>query len=202
MSLQWTRAQIWKNYTLLNPDIFNPTAWKIFTITTLLRWHLFIIWLNVLTVCRLCVFLSQRSEASSFHPIRDLCGTFFRSGSKCVFCEIVCPGCSDIPSTHSWDRNGTTDMDNLKTHCQLSLARRDKTNQATAIRDKYSVFIENETIREDLLRTTSTSGYVLCRNANHCRIKRPKNTNKRLSVLCEATAGEVHLANTGHKICS
>lgn len=97
---------------------------------------------------------------------------------------------------------GTTDMDNLKTHCQLSLARRDKTNQATAIRDKYSVFIENETIREDLLRTTSTSGYVLCRNANHCRIKRPKNTNKRLSVLCEATAGEVHLANTGHKICS
>lgn len=97
---------------------------------------------------------------------------------------------------------GTTDMDNLKTHCQLSLARRDKTNQATAIRDKYSVFIESETIREDLLRTTSTSGYVLCRNANHCRIKRPKNTNKRLSVLCEATAGEVHLANTGHKICS
>lgn len=97
---------------------------------------------------------------------------------------------------------GTTDMDNLKTHCQLSLARRDKTNQATAIRDKYSVFIENETIREDLLRTTSTSGYVLCKNANHCRIKRPKNTNKRLSVLCEATAGEVHLANTGHKICS
>lgn len=55
---------------------------------------------------------------------------------------------------------GTTDMDNLKTHCQLSLARRDKTNQATAIRDKYSVFIESETIREDLLRTTSTSGYV------------------------------------------
>lgn len=97
---------------------------------------------------------------------------------------------------------GTTDMDNLKTHCQLSLARRDKTNQATAIRDKYSVFIESETIREDLLRTTSTSGYVLCKNANHCRIKRPKNTNKRLSVLCEATAGEVHLANTGHKICS
>lgn len=116
--------------------------------------------------------------------------------------DIVCPGCSDVPSTHSWDRNGTTDMDNLKTHCQLSLARRDKTNQATAIRDKYSVFIENETIREDLLRTTTTSGYVLCKNANHCRIKRPKNTNKRLSVLCEATAGEVHLANTGHKICS
>lgn len=116
--------------------------------------------------------------------------------------EDVCPGCSDVPSTHSWDQNGTTDMDNLKTHCQLSLARRDKTNQATAIRDKYSVFIESETIREDLLRTTSTSGYVFCRNANHCRIKRPKNTNKRLSVLCEATAGEVHLANTGHKICS
>lgn len=154
--------------------VFVTAKWSV-VISSYQRfvWNFLLFWL------KMCFLLSQRLQSTV---------TLF------VLDAVTFP--QHIPEI------GTTDMDNLKTHCQLSLARRDKTNQATAIRDKYSVFIESETIREDLLRTTTTSGYVLCRNANHCRIKRPKNTNKRLSVLCEATAGEVHLANTGHKICS